>query len=41
MAKTISFEIDKKKYTLEYTLRTAGQCEQDGFVMEVSHYTLA
>ena len=34
MAKTISFEHDKKKYTLEYTLRTAGQCEQDGFVME-------
>lgn len=34
MAKQISFEFEKKKYTLEYTLRTAGQCEQDGFVME-------
>lgn len=34
MAKTISFEFDKKKYTLEYTLRTASQCEQDGFVLD-------
>ena len=34
MAKQISFEYDKKKYTLEYTLRTASQCEQDGFVLE-------
>ena len=33
MAKQISFEVDKKKYTLEYTLRTASQCEQDGFVL--------
>lgn len=34
MAKTISFEYEKKKYTLEYTLRTASQCEQDGFVLD-------
>lgn len=34
MSKTISFEHGGKNYTLEYTLRTAGQCEQDGFVLE-------
>lgn len=34
MAKTITFEHGGKKYTLEYTLRTAGQCEQDGFVWD-------
>jgi hypothetical protein len=34
MAKQISFEFEKKKYTLEYTLRTAGQCEQDGFIID-------
>lgn len=34
MAKTISFEYGGKNYKLEYTLRTAGQCEQDGFVWD-------
>lgn len=34
MAKQISFEYNKKKYTLEYTLRTASQCEQDGFSVD-------
>ncbi len=34
MAKTINFEHGGKSYNLEYSLRTAGQCEQDGFVLE-------
>lgn len=34
MSKTISFSHNDKNYTLEFTLRTAGQCEQDGFVLE-------
>ena len=34
MSKTISFSHNDKNYTLEFSLRTAGQCEQDGFVLE-------
>lgn len=34
MSKSITFEHGGKKYTLCFTLRTAGQCEQDGFVLE-------
>ena len=34
MSKTISFSHNDKNYTLEFTLRTAGQCEQDGFVFD-------
>lgn len=34
MSKTISFTHNDKNYTLEFSLRTAGQCEQDGFVLE-------
>lgn len=34
MSKTISFEHGGKKYTLCFTLRTASQCEQDGFVLD-------
>lgn len=34
MSKQISFEYEKKAYTLEYTLKTAGQANDDGFVLE-------
>lgn len=34
MSKSITFEHGGKKYTLCFTLRTASQCEQDGFVLE-------
>lgn len=34
MSKKISFEFEKKPYTLEYTLRTAGQANEDGFVID-------
>lgn len=34
MSKKISFEYDKKEYTLEYTLRTAGQANDDGFILD-------
>ena len=34
MSKQISFEYEKKQYTLEYTLRTAGQANEDGFVLD-------
>lgn len=34
MSKQIEFEYENKQYTLEYTLRTAGLAEQDGFVLE-------
>ena len=34
MAKQISFEFEGKKYTLEYTLRTAGRANDDGFVLD-------
>jgi len=34
MSKKISFEFEKKTYTLEYTLRTAGQANEDGFVID-------
>lgn len=30
MSKQIVFEVDKKKYTLEYTLRTAALAERNG-----------
>lgn len=34
MSKQISFEYEKKPYTLEYTLRTAGQANDDGFILD-------
>jgi hypothetical protein len=34
MSKQISFEFEKKTYTLEYTLRTAGQANEDGFILD-------
>ena len=34
MSKQISFEYDGKTYNLEYTLRTAGQANDDGFILE-------
>ena len=34
MSKQISFEFEKKQYTLEYTLRTAGQANEDGFILD-------
>lgn len=34
MSKQVSFEFEKKQYTLEYTLRTAGQANEDGFVLD-------
>ncbi len=34
MSKQISFEYEKKQYTLEYTLKTAGQANDDGFVLD-------
>lgn len=34
MSKQITFEYENKVYTLEYTLRTAGQANEDGFVLD-------
>lgn len=34
MSKQISFEFEKKQYTLEYTLRTAGQANEDGLILD-------
>ena len=34
MSKQITFEFEKKQYTLEYTLRTAGQANEDGFILD-------
>lgn len=34
MSKQITFEYENKPYTLEYTLRTAGQANDDGFILE-------
>ena len=34
MSKTISFEYEDKEYVLEYTLRTAGQANDDGFILD-------
>lgn len=34
MSKKIQFEHDGKEYTLEYTLRTAGNANADGFVLD-------
>ena len=34
MSKQICFEHEGKSYTLEYTLRTAGQANEDGFVLD-------
>ena len=34
MSKKISFEHEGKSYILEYTLRTAGQANDDGFILE-------
>lgn len=34
MSKKISFEHEGKSYNLEYTLRTAGQANDDGFILE-------
>ncbi len=34
MSKQISFEFEEKQYTLEYTLRTAGQANEDGFILD-------
>jgi hypothetical protein len=34
MSKQISFEFENKQYTLEYTLRTAGQANEDGFILD-------
>lgn len=34
MSKQITFEHEDKVYTLEYTLRTAGQANEDGFILD-------
>ena len=34
MSKQISFEYENKRYELEYTLRTAGQANEDGFILD-------
>lgn len=34
MSKQICFEYENKEYTLEYTLRTAGQANEDGFILD-------
>ena len=34
MSKQICFEYEGKEYNLEYTLRTAGQANEDGFVLD-------
>ena len=34
MSKQINFEFENKQYTLEYTLRTAGLANADGFVLD-------
>jgi len=34
MSKQITFEFEKKQYVLEYTLRTAGQANEDGFILD-------
>lgn len=34
MSKQITFEHDGKAYTLEYTLRTAGNANEDGFILD-------
>lgn len=34
MSKQITFEYEDKVYTLEYTLRTAGQANEDGMVLD-------
>lgn len=34
MSKQISFEYENKPYVLEYTLRTAGQANDDGFILD-------
>lgn len=34
MSKQINFEHENKQYTLEYTLRTAGLANADGFVLD-------
>lgn len=34
MSKKIEFEFENKNYTLEYTLRTAGQANEDGFILD-------
>ncbi len=34
MSKQITFEYEKKQYVLEYTLRTAGQANEDGFILD-------
>ena len=34
MSKQITFEYEGKNYTLEYTLRTAGNANADGFILD-------
>ena len=34
MSKQITFEYEKKEYVLEYTLRTAGQANEDGLIID-------
>lgn len=34
MSRQITFEFENKEYTLEYTLRTAGQANADGFILD-------
>ena len=34
MSKQITFEYEDKQYTLEYTLRTAGQANEDGLILD-------
>lgn len=34
MSKKIQFEHEGKEYTLEYTLRTAGNANADGFILD-------
>ena len=34
MSKQITFEYEDRAYTLEYTLRTAGQANEDGLILD-------
>lgn len=34
MGKQIRFELGEKQYVLEYTLKTAGQANEDGFILD-------
>lgn len=34
MSKQITFEYEDRQYTLEYTLKTAGQANEDGMILD-------